>query len=68
MSVNATGISEVMTAFVLQPVLILETQELAVGFEAFVILIMHIEPILQYDPMNNLHVDFLICMSMRLTK
>jgi hypothetical protein len=56
----------VMTTFRLQSILVLEVQNLAVSVEAFVFV--HDAPILHVDPMNNLHVDFLICMSMRLTK
>ena len=66
MPVNAASIGQVMTAFVFQPVLILAAEKFAVGFEAVVFV--HDAPILHVDPMNNLHIDFLICMSMRLTK
>ena len=66
MSVSATSIGQVMTTFRLQSILVLEVQNLAVSVEAFVFV--HDAPILHVDPMNNLHVDFLICMSMRLTK
>ena len=65
MPVSAASIGQVMTAFVLQSVLILEAEKFAVGFAAFVFV--HVAPILHVDPMNNLHIDFLICMSMRLS-